>query len=166
MYYKIFAIIFLASELIQAMDRTDKEISPFKIKIINNSGFSVLMLRQNQNRLHDRSVVCISNSEYEGNTFNFNMNKLTEKNDQYAIRTPDKIYILNFEKKPTYFKAILERMKVLPGTPFPMTSVDIFNFTNYIEREPIQEIEDLTIGNTLIINLKQTSANLERVESE
>ena len=130
--------------------------SPLRILISNKTGAPVNTFQQGQGTSWWANIP--NNAVFPDTTFN--LDPYTKDHPQYTIRTANKAYILNFEKNPSYFKAILERLRVGPGALNSLNYLQLHQLLNAIKTEPVTELDKIIPSNTLKIELTPNNAEL------
>ena len=134
-----------------------KITSPLKVKVINYTGSPVKTIQQGQGNIWWANIP-------NGNTFEdeaFNLDKFTAEYPQYTIRTAKNIYALNFEKNPSYFKAVLERLLLQPMQPTSgLSDNEIMQLVKIVAKDPVQEIDQIQKGNALTVILDENAAQM------
>lgn len=135
--------------------------NPLRVRTINNTGSLVRTMQQGQAK--DYWYANIANGfSFEDTAFN--MDAWTKDFPQYFFLTNKNIYTLNFEKKETYFKAILEKlaMRLKPGSINNISLQDLVKFARIVEKDEVQTpLEPVEKGDTLVIKLYEDSATME-----
>ncbi len=140
--------------------------SPLKVETINKTGGLIRSIQQGQSKDY-----WYANTPDKGKFADekFNMDAWTKEGPQYLFLTDQNhIYVLNFEKKPTYFKAILEKLAVRlkPGSINKISANELIKLSQIVERDLTDDIDEVKPGQTLHVTLEPDVAYLELTAQE
>ena len=133
--------------------------SPLRVRLSNYTGSQLHAVIQGQGNEFVADLPNKNTYDYE----RFNMNAHRTDIPQYTIRTNKNVYTLNFEKKsekPALFKALLKRVRFEQSATNSLRDNDVLTWIPRVEKELAQELDNVSTGKTLIINLQPDTANL------